>query len=279
MFVVMESKTTPHCLSCNTPLTGKYCSACGEKTLEPHEKSLRFFLSRVLDALTFADVKGLKSFWLLVRRPGLLSASYNQGIRKRYYLPLNLFLLTNFIYFLLPIFNTFNTDYRTQKEMQLYSKFTHSWLTEQQLASGLSEQDYAAAYNAKSENLAKLLMLAFALFFAFNLFVIFYRKNGFFTDYLALSLEFSSFLVFYCTILLPLPVMFIYRLTGYSAGDDELSLGILLICLTWLYVATRRHFGLKPVWAVTKAALSAVALFYTLVLYRLLLLFATVFSL
>jgi len=275
----MENKSSTHCLSCGTLLSGKYCSACGEKTLEPHEKSVRYFLSRVIDAFTFADLKGLNSFWLLLRRPGLLSASYNQGIRKRYYLPLNLFLLTNFIYFLLPIFNTFNTNYHNQKEMQLYSKFTNSWLTEQQVASGMSEEAYAAAYDAKSENLAKLLMLAFALLSACSLFVIFYQKNRYFTDYVSLSLEFSSFLVFYCTILLPLPVMLLYRLTGFNAGDDELSITILLLSLVWMYSAAQRHFELKPLIALVKVALGTVAIFYTLVLYRLLLLFATVVSL
>ncbi len=279
MFVVMENKSSTHCLSCGTLLSGKYCSACGEKTLEPHEKSVRHFLSRVIDAFTFADLKGLNSFWLLLRRPGLLSASYNQGIRKRYYLPLNLFLLTNFIYFLLPIFNTFNTNYHNQKEMQFYSKFTNSWLTEQQVASGMSEEAYAAAYDAKSENLAKLLMLAFALLSACSLFVIFYQKNRYFTDYVSLSLEFSSFLVFYCTILLPLPVMLLYRLTGFNAGDDELSITILLLSLVWMYSAAQRHFALKPLIALVKVVLGTVAIFYTLVLYRLLLLFATVVSL
>lgn len=162
-----NTSTTTHCVSCQTELQGSYCHKCGEKVLDPREKSFRYFLVRVLDALTFADVKGLNSFWMLLRRPGYISQLYSKGIRKRFYLPLNLFLLTNLIYFLVPVFSTFNTTYKQQLYMQNYSDRTRPWLLENQQASGLDEKAYEVAFNQKSNSLAKLLMLVFAGIFAF----------------------------------------------------------------------------------------------------------------
>ena len=36
-----------HCLNCDTPLQGKFCHACGQKQLEPSERTLKYFVSRV----------------------------------------------------------------------------------------------------------------------------------------------------------------------------------------------------------------------------------------
>lgn len=273
-----DTSPATHCASCQTELHGNYCHRCGEKVLEPREKSLRYFLSRLLDALTFADIKGLSSFWTLIRKPGLISQLYNQGIRKRFYLPLNLFLLTNLIYFLLPVFSTFNTNYKQQLYMQNYSKLTRPWVLEKQEASGLDEQAYEATYNQKSNSLAKLLMLGFAGIFAFFLSLLYYRRSSYFTDYLALSLEFNSFLVFYGTVILAGLTWLLFVITGYRTEDGELTLFIAIVTTLWMYAAGRRHFGLGKIKAILLGMACMLALAFTLLIYRLLLLYVTVWS-
>jgi len=273
-----ETSTPTYCASCETELQGSYCHQCGEKVLETREKSLRYFLSRLLDALTFADVKGLKSFWMLLRKPGYISQLYNQGIRKRFYLPLNLFLLTNLIYFLVPVFSTFNTNYNQQLWMQNYSRHTREWVLEKQQASGLDEAKYEVTYNQKSNSLAKLLMLVFVGIFAFFLALLYYRRSSYFTDYLALSLEFNSFLVFYGTVVLALVTWLVYVSTGYSTNDTELTLFIAVVTTLWMYAAGRRHFGLGKIKAILLGMACMLALAVTLMIYRLLLLYVTVMS-
>src|SRR5690606_36767707 len=125
---------------------------------------------------------------MLLRKPGYISQLYNQGIRKRFYLPLNLFLLTNLIYFLVPVFSTFNTNYNQQLWMQNYSRHTREWVLEKQQESGLEKEKYEVTYNQKSNSLSKLLMLAFLGIFAFFLAILYYNRSSYFTDYLALSL-------------------------------------------------------------------------------------------
>lgn len=274
----MASSPT-HCAACQTQLQGTYCHQCGEKVLEPREKTFRFFLGRLLDALTFADIKGLNSFWMLIRRPGLISQLYNQGIRKRFYLPLNLFLLTNLIYFLAPVFSTFNTTYNQQLWMQNYSRVTRPWVMEKQQASGMDEKTYEIAFNQKSNSLAKLLMLGFVGIFACFLALLYYRRNSYFTDYLALSLEFNSFLVFYGTVILAGLTWLLFVLTGYQTNDQELTLFIALTTTLWMYAAGRRHFGMGKIKAMLLGMACMVALAFSLLIYRLLLLFVTVWSL
>lgn len=274
-----DTAPTTHCASCQAELQGKYCHLCGEKVLEPREKSFRYFLGRLLDALTFADIKGLNSFWMLIRRPGMISYLYNQGIRKRFYLPLNLFLLTNLIYFLVPVFSTFNTNYQQQLGMQNYSGYTRDWVLEKQKASGMDEKSYELAYNEKSNSLAKLLMLGFAGIFAFFLAIIYFRRKSYFTDYIALSLEFNSFLVFYGTVVLALLSWLLYVSTGYGTNDEELTFFIALVTILWMYAAGRRHFGLGKIKAILLGMACMLALAVTLLIYRLLLLYVTVISL
>jgi hypothetical protein len=274
-----STETLPLCANCHAQLTGKYCHQCGEKVLEPREKSFRYFLGRLLDALTFADVKGLNSFWILIRRPGLISQSYNQGIRKRFYLPLNLFLLTNLLYFLVPVFSTFNTNYKAQLGMQNYSRYTRTWVLQKQQSSGLDEKAYELAYNQKSNSFAKLLMLAFVGIFACFLAILYYRRQYYFTDYLSLSLEYNSFLVFYGTVVLALLSWLLYAITGYATNDGELTFFIGLATTLWMYAAGRRHFGLGKIKAILLGMACMLALAFTLMIYRLLLLYVTVLSL
>ena len=44
-----------HCLSCGSELSGRYCSACGEKVITEDDKRFRHLLAEFLSALTFAD--------------------------------------------------------------------------------------------------------------------------------------------------------------------------------------------------------------------------------
>jgi hypothetical protein len=267
------------CLNCATILKGSYCHHCGEKQFDPKEKSLRHFLGVLLDALTFADKKGLHSIWLLVRKPGLLSHAYKQGIRKKYARPLNLFLLANLLYFLLPIYQTFNTDYYHQLNSQSYSGWVKAKVVQIQQQSGMEESAYAAAFNQQSAQLAKLLMLVFVGCWAFFSYLLFYRKGAYFTDFLQLSFEFNSFLVYYATVGLSLLSVLIYRLFGWQGNDDVLSLVVFVLSFSWLWQAFRLHFGWGKIKA-SAAALAGVFLMATsLLLYRFLLLWASIYTL
>ena len=42
------SDATAICASCQRPLSGRYCSQCGEKALDPHELTVRHFVAHTV---------------------------------------------------------------------------------------------------------------------------------------------------------------------------------------------------------------------------------------
>lgn len=90
------------CVSCGAPLSGPYCSRCGERTLEPEALTLRHFLVHtVAHELLSVDGALWRSLRLLFVRPGQLSLEYAAGRRRPYVNPFRLLLLAIIAYALL----------------------------------------------------------------------------------------------------------------------------------------------------------------------------------
>jgi hypothetical protein len=87
------------CANCSQPLTGPYCSACGEKRLSHHDLSLSHFAQHVLHDLTHFDAKFLGSLVPLFLKPGFLTAEFVAGRWKAYIKPTTLFILINVFFF------------------------------------------------------------------------------------------------------------------------------------------------------------------------------------
>lgn len=63
-------KNLPHaCKACGHSFYGDFCNQCGVKILKPQEKSFRYFLGSLLNAITFLDSKFLKTLKLMVLKP------------------------------------------------------------------------------------------------------------------------------------------------------------------------------------------------------------------
>ncbi len=89
-----------NCANCNAPLSGRYCSACGQRVdSEPH--SLGHFLGEATEVLTHADSRLWGTIWPLLRRPGFLTREYFAGRRARYLQPFRLYLIMSVLYFVL----------------------------------------------------------------------------------------------------------------------------------------------------------------------------------
>src|SRR5687768_12706751 len=102
------------CKSCGNNFTGLFCNECGEKVLEPSDRTFKSFLVNIQIGITFADNKFLKSLRLTILKPGFLSREYIEGKRVNYLRPLQLFFVLNLVYFLFPLVQLFNTSLNTQ---------------------------------------------------------------------------------------------------------------------------------------------------------------------
>jgi Protein of unknown function (DUF3667) len=90
------------CVSCGTPLSGPYCSRCGERTLEPDALTLRHFVVHtVAHELLHVDGALWRTLRLLFVHPGRLSLEYAAGRRRPYVNPFRLLLIAIVAYALM----------------------------------------------------------------------------------------------------------------------------------------------------------------------------------
>jgi hypothetical protein len=87
------------CLDCGAPLTGKFCTVCGQKD-EPLKRGLGDLAKEFLQH-PLIDTKLWRSLVPLLLQPGLLTEEYLAGRRTRYVRPLKLYLTISVVFFAL----------------------------------------------------------------------------------------------------------------------------------------------------------------------------------
>jgi hypothetical protein len=87
------------CANCQTPLTGPYCTGCGQRH-EPHIHTLAHFAGEAFEVISHADSRLWRTLWYLVSRPGFLTREFFQGRRVQYLPPFRLYLVISVLFFL-----------------------------------------------------------------------------------------------------------------------------------------------------------------------------------
>lgn len=93
------SVTEARCDNCGVSLSGRYCSACGQRR-EPPLHSLWHFLQVAAEDLTHADSRLWRTLAALLFKPGFLTAEFIAGRRARYLPPVRLYLVLSVVFFL-----------------------------------------------------------------------------------------------------------------------------------------------------------------------------------
>ena len=96
---VGADKHPPYCANCGSPLAGRYCRSCGQRS-DVHAHSVGHFFHELFEALTHADSHVWATLLPLLRRPGFLTREYFAGRRARYLPPLRLYLVMSVLFFL-----------------------------------------------------------------------------------------------------------------------------------------------------------------------------------
>ncbi|MBX2944764.1 MAG: DUF3667 domain-containing protein [Cyclobacteriaceae bacterium] len=89
----------PNCLNCGAPLTGKFCSQCGQKDL-PRRQAVGDLSLNFISSFFSFESKFFKTFGSLLLKPGILIREYNEGKRERYYHPARMYVFLSFLFFL-----------------------------------------------------------------------------------------------------------------------------------------------------------------------------------
>jgi len=92
------ASTAETCLNCSAPLSGNYCTECGQQA---RLKGLSFWLllRELVEDIWDVDSKAWRSLVPLMFRPGRLTNEYLAGRRARYVAPLRLYLTASVLFF------------------------------------------------------------------------------------------------------------------------------------------------------------------------------------
>jgi hypothetical protein len=87
-----------HCENCGAPLSGHYCSQCGQPAID-YRRSFAHVLVDVLNEFLNWDSKFFTTIALLIAKPWHLTNEFLAGRRARYVHPLRLYLLVSILFF------------------------------------------------------------------------------------------------------------------------------------------------------------------------------------
>jgi hypothetical protein len=266
--------TTVTCKSCGTLFRGKYCNNCGEKVYHAHDKKISHFIEEAFHFITHFDNKFFRSFWLMFARPGFVAAEYCEGRRKKYFSPVNMFLLGVVIYLLFPVLQGLNISFSNHiannNSMHLY--FVQTLAEHKAVARQISLEQLAEKFNNLSPKFSKVLLLVLIPLTGLVLALLFRRKKKYFFDHLMLAAEINSIFLFLVYFILPVLFKGISSLfsLNFDYGDTVvfLSLHALLVILI-LVIAFRRFYQVKLLHALLKSILFIILYMLALHIYRL----------
>jgi hypothetical protein len=149
----------------------------------------------------------------------------------------------------------------------------------------MSLSGFELIYNQKTTVLAKLLIVVFVWLASLPLSLIFRKKNRYFTDHVALSVELACFNIFVNALALSVILLVlskIFKWSGTTLGSylDDTTLTIIFVStnLYFIYRAAKTFYGQIGKSLIIKSVFGIVGLFLALEAYRLLLFFVTFYS-
>ncbi|MBL7776124.1 MAG: DUF3667 domain-containing protein [Saprospiraceae bacterium] len=277
-----QAEERPRCVSCGAKLRGKYCHKCGEKVVKPSDFALVRFFQDVLKKITHLDSRVLRSFGLLVGRPGWLTSEYLRGRRRPYLKPVQLFFVVNLVYFLTIGWSNFRT-YENPLHSQLRNPYRPvvEQMLDARFGPGDTEgrQDFELRFDRQNHLLAKSLLILIVPLLALSMWALY--PGRYFGEHLITALHFQALMLVWNMVLgivlrgglsawLPLPA-------GIQRFSAEVSEPLFWVVL-WAFLTFRSVYASH--WAATLLRALGFALLWlpVVILYRFLVFLATFYT-
>lgn len=267
------STPTHTCKSCQNVFTGNFCNQCGEKILTTKERSFKTIANNILQTITFADSRLIRTLWQVIVNPGLLSRDFVNGKRVNHISPTALFFVLNLFYFFFPFIQLFNASLNTQL-LSPFSEFYKSIIAHKIVNLNLTLDSFTLMYNLKTTSLAKMMVMVFVIISSLPLNLLYWKKNKFFADHVTYAVELACFNLFVNAIVLTI-IMKVFGLGMYLSEA----------VLTTIFISTNLYFVFRSSnifyhergWRlITKSIVLILFLKVALEVYRSVLFFVTV---
>lgn len=275
------------CPECGEPIDERFCPRCGEKRVEARDYSLRHFLGEAVNVFANLESPIPRSFFAVLFRPGLLTAEYLAGRRKRYLKPLQLFVLCNVIFFFaqpLTGFNTLTTPLDIHLRGMPYKQRAQRMVGEELERRRMPLDEYRARFDTTIQNQAKSLVIVMALMFAFVLLPLYWRRRRYLVEHLVFATHFYAFFLLLLLALrfVTVPVFRAAHWLGLVARDFNFDFTFtaifLAVCGAYLYAAQRRVYGQGRVVTILKCLALAFSVAVIIQTYRFVLFFTAFYS-
>lgn len=184
-----------HCRNCGAELTGRFCHSCGQKKIEPSERTFKYFIIQFLGSAFFLENNFLKNVWYVVARPGRQALDFIEGRQRRWMPPFSLFLLINLFYFWYTPLSDMNLTLHEQLGQAIHGSLATSMAKSRLEKRDVSFEQYEQQYNAKSSGYSNSLIILHVPLLAIFVMLLFRRREYFYVDYFVVSLYFLAFLL------------------------------------------------------------------------------------
>jgi hypothetical protein len=239
------------CKNCGNRFTGKYCNECGEKVYTIKDKHVSHFFEEGFHFITHFEGKFFTTIKTLFSKPGQVSVDYTNGIRKKYFKLLSLFLLLVILYLLFPVFEGLNMKLYYHEEHNLYGAYAKNQVREIMIDKNLSEKEVSDLFLKKSEKISKTFLVLILPLTAIATWTVSFKRRKYFFDQLVFSTEVNCIYLLWGFLILPLLVMLfevVYKLiyTGYfPITDSTTGLFLAIPMFVFVVLATKRFYDYR----------------------------------
>ncbi|HUR10296.1 MAG TPA: DUF3667 domain-containing protein [Flavitalea sp.] len=232
---------SPTCLNCSTPLTreANFCIHCGQSA-NVHRLTLHDILHDTFHFFTHADKGFLQLLKALILKNGQIARDYIEGKRKKYFPPINFYLIVAAIFVL--VINLLIPHNRVQRDNHISREIPENIYE--------VRRTEAVAFINKYSNFVA--MIAVPLITV--IFRLFYWKGRFnYTEHLIANLYMNGFTnLVYVLLIVPLSILI-------DVKNSYVSLGFLLLYqVAYDSIFYYRFMGRNSGWAYFKALMVSV---------------------
>ena len=237
------------CKNCGNNFVDKYCNHCGQKAFEETDRHIIALFGDMFHFVTHFEGTFWTSLKTMLLKPGQMSLDYCNGIRKKYFKPVSMFLFIVVLYLVFPGFSGLNVSLNEYRQSFLAGRLIQSQIDQKTTPGKISEEKFSEKFKHVSEKVSKFMLFLLVIFAAALIRLLFLRAKRIFYDDLILATEINIFLILVFFTFIPVILYIMLRpennITYSALLEHSINLVILLLFGTYSAKVFSTVFGQK----------------------------------